>query len=179
MCGRCLAQPPPYEAAGAAYAYGGALQDAITRWKNLPLPDLARPLGRLMMAQAEARGWRGLPGDTLVVPVPSHPRRLRQRGFNPAGVLARQLADDLELPLRGTGLAAARPISRARSLSREARRQRVQGVFQGQRRVLDGRDVLLIDDVMTTGATVAAASVACRKAGARSVQVAVLARVVR
>lgn len=178
LCGDCLERPPPYALARAAFHYGGALTEALARYKNAPESTLAEPLGRLMAERWRALAAQDWPDAPLVVPVPSHPKRLRKRGFNPAGALARMLCARAGLPApTGAALRATRLIPAAHSASRAARRARVAGVFEGDRRRLEGREVLLVDDVITTGATVAAASRACRAAGARRVTVLALARV--
>ena len=175
-CGECRASPPPFERARAAYAYGGALRDAISRWKNVPDSGFGPPLAGLLAGAAEAAGWLELPDDLVVVPVPAHWRRARRRGFNPAGVLARRLARALGRPLAHRGLRALREVPPSRGLGRKARLRRLRGVFAADRRAVAGRPVLLVDDVMTTGATARSASAGCLRAGAVSVEVAVLAR---
>lgn len=178
-CGACLIEAPPWDSAHVAFAYGGALQDAITRWKNGPLDALGPGLARLMAAACADAGATRWPAGLLVVPVPAHPRRLRGRGFNPAGVLARGVARGLGAALAPRGLVATRYVPPAKAASRGARRRRVSGVFRGHPTKLRGRAVLLVDDVVTTGATLAAATRALRRAGAAEVHVAALARVGR
>lgn len=178
LCGACAIEPPPWRWARAAYAYGGALQHAVARWKNAPDQTLGPALGRLL-----ARAGRVSPDvvadGAIVVPVPGHRQRLRQRGFSPAGILARAVSDELRLPLVGTALTVARPIS-SKGLGRKARRRRVRGAFRVSRpRRIAGRPVLLVDDVMTTGATAEAITRALLRAGATRVDVLVLARVGR
>lgn len=177
VCGVCLKDPPPWERARAAWAYGGALQDVVARWKNAPDHSVGPGLGRLLVQAAGPAGWRDLPPRTRVVPVPAHARRLRRRGFNPAGLLARTLAKELGLELAPLGLRARREPPASKGMRREARARRLQGVFRGQPPAVAGRPILLVDDVMTTGATARAAAKACRRAGAEQVEVAVLARV--
>ncbi len=178
-CGACLVAEPPYARARAAFAYGAALQDAIVRWKNAPDHTLGPHLARLMLAEAHRTGWATLSAGTVVVPVPAHPRRVRQRGFNPAGLLASGLARGLGLPLGPTALEARKQPPNTQGASRAQRLRRVRGVFRARPGALTGREVLLVDDVMTTGATVWAAAEAALRGGAARVEVAVLARVPR
>lgn len=179
LCGTCLREPPPWERARAAWAYGGALRDAVARWKNVPDHRLGPAIAALLTERAEASGWAELPGSVRVVPVPGHPRRIRARGFHPAGLLARALARRLALPLEPLGLRARHPPPSSRGLDRRARQRRLGRAFEGRRRRLERARILLVDDVMTTGATARAASRACLRAGARGVEVAVLARTPR
>lgn len=177
VCGRCLADPPPWVSARGAYAYGGALQEAIARWKNRPDESVGRPLSELFAEAAARAGWDGLAPDAVVVPVPASARGLAQRGFNPAGLLARRLARRVGRPLEATALRLRRAPEKTRGLGRRARARRVRGIFEARPKAVEGRTVLLVDDVMTTGATVRAATEALLRAGARGVRVAVLARV--
>lgn len=178
-CGECLRTPPPFARAHAAYAYGAALADAVARWKNAPDHTLGPALGRLLVGAARDSGWTP-PASAVVVPVPSHRRSLRRRHFNPAGVLARDFALAYALPLDPTALVLERPIAPSKGLDRRARLRRAQGAFAPARpHALAGRSVVLVDDVMTTGATVRAASSACLRGGARDVEVWVLGRAPR
>ncbi|MFO0748061.1 MAG: ComF family protein [Myxococcota bacterium] len=177
VCGRCLAEPPPWVEARGAYAYGGALQDAIARWKNKPDESIGRPLARLFAAAAPRAGWVGLAADAVVVPVPASARGLAQRGFNPAGVLGRGLARGIQRRFEPTALRLRRTPEKSHGLGRRARERRMRGVFEAEPRRVAGRTIVLVDDVMTTGATVRAATEALLRAGARGVRVAVLARV--
>jgi len=179
-CGDCLRARPPYVLVRAAYAYGAAVADAVARWKNRPDHTLGPALARLMCAAGAAAGWGAdVPRDALVVPIPSHRQALRRRGFNPAGALARAFARRHRLRLRARGLRCARPIPSSRGLGRAARERRVSGAFVASPRALAGRRVVLVDDVMTTGATVRTAARACLRAGAAEVRVFVLARATR
>jgi ComF family protein len=181
VCGPCQADPPPWVEARAIYAYGGALQEAITRWKNPSAPGLGESIGPaladLMVAGAAAAGWQGLARDVVVAPIPATHASLVARGFNPASVLARRLARRLGRRFDATALTVRRAPERSAGLGRRARQRRLRGVFEARPERVQGRSILLVDDVMTTGATVRAATSALLRAGARGVRVAVLARV--
>jgi len=181
VCGPCQADPPPWVEARAVYAYGGALQEAITRWKNPVAPGLGESIGpalaELMIAGAGAAGWEGLARDVVVTPIPATRASLVARGFNPASVLARRLARRVERRFDATALTVRRAPERSAGLGRRARQRRLRGVFEARPEHVQGRSILLVDDVMTTGATVRAATSALLRAGARGVRVAVLARV--
>ena len=156
----------------AAFAYGGAIATAIVRLKYRDRPDLGGRLGRAMAPAA--RGLRR-PID-LVVPVPLHPRRLAERGYNPAALLAAPVARMLPAPLVHAALARARDTPRQATLDREARLANVAKAFVAGRRSVTGARVLLVDDVETTGATLAACVSVLRRAGARGITTLVLAR---
>lgn len=158
----------------AAFVYGGAVADAVTRFKYERRSDLARPLAHLLL-----RATRALAVDPpdVVVPVPLHPSRLAERGFNQAALLARPVARDLGARFAALALARTRDTPRQASLDRHARAANVHGAFRARdvERVR-GSDVLVVDDVATTGATLAACTRALADAGARRVRVAVVAR---
>jgi len=175
-CGRCQAEPPPWIAARGAYAYGGALQDAIARWKNQPDESLGPRLAQLL-CDAAARTWVDLPADARIVPIPATRAGLARRGFNPAGMLARRLARRLDRRFEPRALRFRHEPEKSRGLGRRQRERRMRGVFDGHTELVAGRSVLLVDDVMTTGATVRSATQALLRAGARGVRIAVLARV--
>jgi ComF family protein len=152
----------------AAFEYGGPVQEAIVRLKYGGRSDLGAPLGGLV-----ARAAVGSAAD-LVVPVPLHPVRLSERGFNHAALLAGPVARALGVPLRASVLRRQARAAQA-SLGRDERLANVRGAFTARCRI-DGAAVMLVDDVITTGATSAACTEALLGAGARSVTVVALAR---
>jgi ComF family protein len=177
-CASTVERAPP-DASGpvAALAYSGATAQAIVRMKYGGRADLARPLGDLL--------WRALEphaaflGSATVVPVPLHPLRLAERGFNQSALLARTVAAHLGAVFSPLALRRMRDTPRQALLEREARLSNVQGAFCMRRgAMVSGQDVLLVDDVCTTGATIGEAATVLREGGARSVTAAVVARAV-
>jgi ComF family protein len=176
-CGVCLATPElPYTCTVAAVDYAFPWDSLVTAFKFGGRVDLAEALARRMAGAVAASS----PHDAnWVLPVPLSPARLAERGYNQAWELARRVARLRGLPSDATLL--QRPIDTAHQtgLDRAARAANLAGSFMvdpTRRAELTGRAVALVDDVMTTGATVAAAAAVLRRAGAASVSVWVFAR---
>lgn len=168
-------EPDGREDAIAAFVYGGAVARAIVAMKYASRPDLARPLGDLLFRAVSASPVDV--GGALVVPVPLHPRRLAERGYNQSALLARRLAHHLRVPLAPMALARDRDTPRQATLDRAARLANVSASFRARDPArVRGRRVLLVDDVRTTGATLEACAAALRAAGAIAVLTAVVAR---
>jgi ComF family protein len=175
--------PPPFERAVAYGVYQDRLRDAIHAFKYGRLHPAARELGR-MLARAIARLAEESPEEMLVVPVPLHSSKLAKRGFNQARLLAREalrLLDEShpawKLELAPGTLMRLRETRSQAGLTPRQRRLNVSGAFSvSDPRAVTGRHILLIDDIMTTGATAQAAAQALIRAGAESVRVATLAR---
>ncbi len=162
----------------AALVYDGAVARAIVRMKYGRRPDLARPFGDILWTAIEP--WARQLDGAVVVPVPLHPTRLAERGFNQSALIARGVARRLGAPLRPLALARIRDTPQQAVLEREERLRNVVGAFRVRRSAeVAGRKVLLVDDVCTTGATIGAAAGALREAGAGVVMAAVVARTVR
>ncbi len=139
----------------------GALQTAIHRFKYSNLRPLAAPLGKL--ASDYLIGHR-LPVDT-VVPVPLHSRRLRERGYNQAALLAAEIGRAVQMTVAEDVLQRVRSTAPQVGLNAAQRRKNVRGAFQCANTSLKDRNVLLVDDVCTTGATMESCSIALREAG--------------
>ncbi len=170
LCGQCQRHPPPWDAAWVPFRYAWPLDRLESRFKFAA--DLAA--GRVLSAL-----WRReLAADRpqLIVPMPLHPARLRQRGYNQAMELARPLAQVLEVPVRHDALLRTRATKAQTELGAIARRRNVRGAFAAKPGVLWPEHVALLDDVMTTGATLAEAARVLRRAGVRRVDVWALAR---
>jgi len=166
-CGPCKRAPPPWARASAPWLHGGALADGIHRLKYQGRADLAAPLG-VLFAGAEP------PRADVVCPIPLHPSRLRERGFDQAYLLAAGASRRLGLPLSPL-LRRVRATPQQVWLERAARERNVRGAFAASPEAA-GLRVCLIDDVLTTGATARAAAEALFRAGAARVEVRTLAR---
>lgn len=176
-CSKCRDQSLGFDAALALGTYEGPLRDLCLRLKHERNAWLAPWLCDLLVEARRAELSR-LPADAWVVPVPLHWLRRLRRGYNQADALTRGLARRLKLGVH-------RPLRRIRStdpLAQKAateRRKAMRGVFRARRDpALRGRTVLLVDDIMTTGITSSEAARTLKKAGAKRVVVAVLARTV-
>jgi ComF family protein len=154
----------------AAYVFGGPLADAIRRYKYGRRTDLVPELGALL-----AEAARGHVGKVdVVIPVPSHPLRVKARGFDHGVLLAEPVAKKLDVPLDRARLRRIRDTPPQASLPETAREENVRGAFEATRDDARRR-VLLVDDVRTTGATTKAASAALYRSGATEVRTLTLA----
>lgn len=171
-CGRCNALP--FSAARACGAYQGALEANILFLKSQP--HLCQRL-RALITQTFTTHTAALTSD-LVIPLPLHPKRERQRGFNQARLIARLLAREFALALDTRTLARVRYSERHRAgLDAIDRARSVARAFRVARPArLSGASVLLVDDVLTTGSTVAAAATTLLEAGASRINVITIAR---
>lgn len=165
VCRRCRILPPPFLGVTTIGLYDGLLRWSIGRLKGATETWLARPLGGCL---AEAVAADGIQVD-LVVPVPAEPRRLRRRGYNPPQLLAAAVSQHLRVPLyealsRNPGPPQARLGQRERWLAATHGYRRRRAGWAHSR--LAGTRVLLVDDVITTGATLSACTFALLQAGA-------------
>jgi ComF family protein len=153
--------------------YDGRLRDAVLRMKSSAGEGLAEMMGRVA---AETHGAK-LAACRVVVPVPLHWWRRWRRGYNQAAAVAREVAAALGLPCEPGWLRRVRPVAQHAQPSVTARRENVKGAFAvSSHASLAGRRVLLVDDVLTTGATAGEAARELLRGGADGVTVLVLAR---
>ncbi len=178
LCGACVREPPGFDRARAVMRYDEGSRGLVLGFKHADRTEGAVAYGAWL-----ARAGAELAAEAdLIVPVPLHWMRLFARRFNQAALLAQALGRETGLPVVPDLLLRRRRTPSQGRLSVDQRRRNVAGAFavKGARApLLADRRVLLIDDVLTTGATAAACARTLRRGGARSVDVLVLARVVR
>jgi ComF family protein len=171
ICGRCRAEPPPYVTVSAPWEYGGQLAVAIQGLKYSGLSHHSKPLGALLRDR--------LRSPTCIdwaLPVPLHRRRLQQRGFNQAALLAVEALRGTGVKVRFDLIRRTRDTTCQAGLDLASRQQNVRGAFASGRKEVSGSRLLLVDDVMTTGATVSECARTLISAGAKEVHVLTLAR---
>jgi ComF family protein len=178
LCGACLQKRPAYDRARAVFRYDDESRDLILGFKHADRTELAPSLARWM-----ARSGAALIADcALIVPVPLHWTRLAMRRFNQAGLLAQAIGKLAGKPVAPQALTRRRATRSQGRLGRLARRRNVQGAMavtaRFSPRIANCR-ILLVDDVITTGATAETAAKALISAGATAVDVLALAKVVR
>lgn len=163
---------PYLRSTAGAYVFEGAIREAVHTLKYNRRKRMAQPLGTLLSRYLTAHPLK----VDAIVAVPLHPDRLRMRGFNQAQLLAEQLARQTGLELLGPHLARVRQTSQQADLNRAQRRENVHQAFKWQGPLPPPRRVLVIDDVLTTGATVEAVAQALHSAGAQDIHALALAR---
>lgn len=172
-CGECLASPPPFTQAATAWRYEAAIAQLLPRLKFHD--DLASGQALARLAAQRLASWPGWQGVDRILPMPLHVRRLARRGYNQALELARPLARTMGVPLDVQCLSRIRATAPQTDLDAPARRRNLRGAFAAS--MLAGETVVIVDDVITTGATMREAARTLRRAGAGDVRVLAIARV--
>jgi ComF family protein len=168
QCPACLRKRPLVETLRAAFRYERPISDLLLQFKHRS--DLAAGRALCALAAEKAAHW---PRPDVLIPVPLHADRLRERGFDQAYLLARDLAQSCRLPVQ-RALQRMRATPSQAGLSASERRRNVQGAFASAS--LSGLHISLVDDVATTASTLNACALACRRAGAKRVDAWVIAR---
>jgi len=175
LCGACQRHPPPFDRCIAPLRYAGVVPYLITGLKFRARLVQGRLLGALLAAGVAAA--RDMSGETLpncIIPVPLHPTRLRERGFNQAWEIARGPARHLGLPIDNAGCVRTRATVPQTELKAKARQRNPRGAFAVVGQVPEC--VALVDDVVTTGATVGELARVLKQAGVQRVEVWAAAR---
>jgi ComF family protein len=176
-CGQCATQPPAFERVLAPWAYDFPIDSLIARFKHQAKWPLGRLMGELLAQSLQHHFNEGLEPPDALVPVPLANRRLRQRGFNQASMLARWLSATLKIPCEEQLLRRVQDTPAQQALDARARRRNLRQAFAiTPDAVLGNRHLALVDDVLTTGATAQALARLLLDAGAARVDVYCLAR---
>lgn len=188
-CGLCRRLEPPFAKAVAYGSYDGGLRELIHLLKYEQVRPASMVLGRMLAEALSGLNSCWTEGPVMVVPVPLHARKLRQRGFNQSELIARAAMkqDALKMGAGGSRLVLqSRVLERRREtqsqtgLTRHQRRENIRGSFAVVRpKEIVGREILLVDDVFTTGTTVSECARVLRRAGASKVYVATVARTLK
>lgn len=177
ICGDCQKKPPQFDQVVSPWRYSFPIDTLVTQFKHHGKWPVGRLLGQLLSHHLRNAFAAGLPRPDLLLPVPLGKQRLRQRGFNQAGMLAHWLEPRLNVPVNARLLRRIRETDAQQALDATARQRNLRNAF-----VLDdaaqvaGKHLALIDDVLTTGATANSLAGLLKKAGAQRVDVYCLAR---
>ena len=175
LCGGCITEPPRFTAARAAALFDGPVRELIHRLKYNGRVQLCRPLG--LLAGQHLGPFAATASADLVIPVPLHVKRLRQRGFNQAVLLGEIPAREWRLPLSRRNLRRIRWTEPQIKLTAAERVANVRGAFAvSEPALLKGKRIILVDDVYTTGSTVAECARVLFKTDASEVYVVTIAR---
>lgn len=165
ICQKCQRERPPWQRIRAAVVHQGPVRKAIHEMKYEGMFAVAEPLAHLLAIGWEEWGWM----TEIVIPVPLHPERERERGYNQANLLVQHFCREIGLNSDLMALQRVRHTRPQVGLDPTARRENVEGAFRAESARVAGKRILLLDDVFTTGATMTAASQALLDCGARQV----------
>lgn len=172
VCGRCLTAPPSYNACFCPFEYAKPISDMIIRFKYHETPELAGSLAKLLVHEIKQID---LPQPELLLPVPMHIKRLRQRGYNQSSLLAAQIGKMLDIPVSYSSLCKAKVTDPQAQQTLKQRKNNVLGSFTLQKKI-SAKSIAIVDDVVTTGSTAAEIAKILKKNGVDYVQVWGIAR---
>jgi len=169
ICGECLAHEPAFSCARSFGLYEGVLKRAISLLKFYGIKRLSRPLSDVLLNM-------NIPRADVVIPVPLHEKRLRKREFNQSALIAKYLAAGMGIRVMLNGLVKVRDTMPQVGLSSQERKKNIKGAFSVENNsLITDKEIVLVDDVVTTGATVRECSKVLKKAGARNIYVITIA----
>lgn len=171
-CFNCQSSPPSWDQLRSLVRYRGAMRHAIISLKYKRNLGLGEVFSKHLIQRLSNLAWK----VDLIVPVPSDLARMHERGYNQVSLLAYPIALALRVPFRSNALRKVRQTPRQVSLRADQRRINLASAFEADQGFVDGKAILLIDDVVTTGATMEACSRALKKAGAKMIFALSLAR---
>lgn len=175
VCAECANQPPDWQAANSCFIYEGAVTQLMRRWKYGKQGSAERLLCEAFAGWMQATAFTT--EATAIIAVPMHPHKLRQRGFNTAYQLARSASRVLKLPLLEQALKRDHLTDSQAGLDKAARQHNLLGAFSVNAEALQGhRQLILVDDVYTTGATAQSCSQGLQQAGVTHLHLLTLAR---
>jgi ComF family protein len=170
LCDICLTTPRPFRRTYALYAYESPIVDMIVGLKFNQQLSIAALLGELLLEQIQQNWYRHHPLPDVIIPVPLHPYRLRERGYNQALEIARPIAKELGIYLDVTGVTRTRHTAQQSSLDKAARQLNLANAFAACRDYA-GMRVAVLDDVITTGTTVTSLCLVLNDRKASSIEV--------
>jgi ComF family protein len=177
ICGDCLKRPPAFDHVAVPWRFAFPVDSMISRFKHQANWPLGRVLGEQLARHLQHAFNEGLPRPDALLPVPLATKRLRQRGFSQAEMLADWLAPALGIAVRGEWLRRDQDTPSQQQLDAASRRRNLRQAFATVKDTdLTGRHVAIVDDVLTTGATAEALARLLKRAGAARVDVYCLAR---
>lgn len=179
ICGQCLLTPPAFSETRSVFGYGPLTKHLVLRFKNHHSTALAAFMGKKMLEKSEDL----MDQSDFIVPVPLHPKRLKERGYNQATLLAYHVAKGCRYKVQPTLLIRVKNTPSQGTLSKGARQKNVEKAFALNPKIkkesLRDKTVTLVDDVMTTGATLSACAKALEGSGVKKVNVVVFSKTIR
>jgi ComF family protein len=169
LCPSCRARLPPFDEAWALLHYAGPVRDLLHRFKFHNKTSVRRTFAALLHAFTRRYALQ-FPDAAMIIPVPLHPTRLRERGYNQAALLAACVADEFKLPVRDDILIRERHAPRQSDLSAKDRWTNIKGAFRIKNSDdIVGREIIVVDDILTTTATASEIANTLKDAGASRV----------
>ena len=172
MCEKCKTNPPSYRMMRSWAVFDSPVQDALHTLKYRGNKAIGEPLALQMTDFVRSLGWK----VDVLIPMPLGKKRLKERGYNQVAMVARPLAYALDLEYAPQGMWKTHETRSQVGLNISQRRENVSKVYQADVKIMNGRSILLMDDVSTTGSTVQSAVESLLSVGARDVYVITIAR---